>query len=78
MTLKNYPQILHVPKNFIFLNTPPPPKKKYIEIQILIAQKMSLRTYENIWVPPPPPLGPGACWVLEKKKSSKLRKCDAV
>ena len=78
MTLKNYPQILHAPKKIHFSEHPPPLPKKNIEIQILIAQKMSLHTYENIWVPSP--LGARGLLSFGKKavRPSKLRKCDAV
>ena len=62
MTPKNYPQNLHTQKNIHFSEKPktygnfdpphppppPPPKKK---------NSPSLRMYENIRVPPPPPLG---------------------
>ena len=52
MTPKKYPQNLHTPKNIHFSENP-----KNIEIQIFEPPKSdpSLRMYETIRAPPPPP-----------------------
>ena len=52
MTPKKYPQNFIPPKIFIFLKTP----KSIEKIKILnLKNDPSLRMYENIRVPPPPP-----------------------
>ena len=53
---KKYPQNLHTPKNIYFSDPPPPPQNK--EIQNFESKNdLSLRMYENIRIPPPPPRG---------------------